>query len=90
MEGSDDFLLYPATFQQLGEDLKRLIDEYLAKKLPEEQLKEVLQGWQRSVPELLYEKDVHTNELCTSTINKSVMRHIGKKRGRVVLLALNR
>lgn len=76
------YLLVHTNYKALAEEAKNLVDEYLAKKITEDKLLEVLRAWDTNCPNLLYE-DGHK-----SSLSKSVIRYIGKRRAVVILAML--
>lgn len=76
------YLLIHTNYKSLAEDAKNLVDEYLAKKITEARLLEVLRAWDTNCPNLLYEDNQKT------ALSKSVIRYIGKRRSVVIFTML--
>ncbi len=73
-----EFISYPRTVVQLGEEIKRAVDLYWDRGIEEDQLKDLIKTWAGTG--LLLEG---------ADLNKTVNKLIGKKRKRVILMMLN-
>ena len=66
-----DYALYPSTTTELIPDLKKVIDDYKARKITNQEVKDVIAFYAEKHPEKLYDEDNY---------NKTVKRLIGKRR----------
>lgn len=77
MDNKQDFIRLPKTVVQLADEIKRAVDLYWNRELPEIELKELCWAWASSG--MLLKAEV---------LNTSVRKIIGKKRTEIVLRLL--
>lgn len=66
-----DYIQYPPTRKALGNEIKRVLDDYFARKIDNEQVKECVLCWANSSPDKLFN---------ANNINNSIKLIIGIKR----------
>lgn len=71
-----DYIQYPATVKTLAAEIKRACNDYYAKIIDNNQIKEIIEGYAKTVPYLLFSEN---------QINPTVSIIIGKKRLRLVI-----
>lgn len=70
-----DYIQYPATVKALAAEIKRACNDYYAKLIDNNQIKEIIESYAKTVPYLLFSEN---------QINPTVAIIIGKKRLRLV------
>lgn len=70
-----DYIQYPATVKALAAEIKRACNDYYARLIDNNQIKDVIESYAKTVPDLLFSEN---------QINPTVAIIIGKKRLRLV------
>ena len=73
------YILFPSTYKGLGEEAKRLIDDYNDKKIGEYEMIETVKAWSRNCDFMLDED---------GSVAAGLVTHIGIRRSRIIQSAL--
>lgn len=76
------YLVYHTNFASLARDISSLVKEYNSSQISEKELQKYVLSWSRNCPNLLFD----TGD--PNVLSPSLLRHIGKKRGLLILAAL--
>lgn len=71
----NDYMSHPATVKSLAEELKIACDDYFAKRINNDRIKEIILWYANTQPEKLFSND---------SINSTIAKIIGKKRVRLI------
>lgn len=76
------YLVYHTSYASLAKDISSLAKAYNSGAISEKELREYVLSWSRNCPNLLFDAGD------PNVLSPSLLRHIGKKRGLLVLAAL--
>lgn len=73
------YILFPVTYKGLGDEIKRLLDDYQNKTTGEKEMVDTIKAWSRNC-DFMLEKD--------GSVAPGLVTHIGKRRSRIIVSAL--
>ena len=75
-------LVYHTSYASLARDISSLVKEYNSNTVSEKELQGYVLSWSKNCPNLLFDAGD------PDVLSPSLLRHIGKKRGLLILAAL--